>query len=416
MNDELKKDLDKYANKKSKRNIFIGLFVLVIIIFGGYYFYKSNKNDNKEIHYTTAKAKRGDLSVTVSATGNLKPTNSVDIGIEVSGTIKDIYVDFNDKVKVGQVLAKLDTTKLQSQVDSSKATLTIAKANLKENEVTVKSKKLNYDRTQSMYKETKGKYPSQNDLDDSRFNYESALANYEAMKAKVKQAEYNLKTDEQNLQKAVVKSSINGIVLNRAVEVGQTVAASMSTPILFTLAKDLSQMDLVVSIDEADVANIKKGLHVTFTVDAYPNETFKGKIKQVRLNPKEVNGVITYETVVLVSNEKLLLKPGMTASAEIVTKESKNALLIPNSALRYKPEILTKNKKSSMGLFPSRKPKKSKETNSNESLKSVWVLENNLPKEIKVKTMDTNGKYTTIQSGDIKEGDELIVSQRSGNE
>jgi HlyD family secretion protein len=417
MNENLQNDLEKYKNKKSKKRTVLLALGFLFVVSGLCYYFLFNKNEQKEISYVTSKIKKGDLSVLVAATGNLNPTNSVDIGIEVSGTIKEIYVDFNDEVKIGQVLAKLDTTKLQSQVDSSKASLTIAKANLKENEVNVKSKKLNYTRTLKMFEQSNGKYPSQNVLDESKFNYDSALSSYESMKAKVNQAEFNLKTDEQNLQKAVVKSSINGIVLNRAVEVGQTVAASMSTPTLFTLAKDLSKMDLIVSIDEADVADIKKDLNVTFTVDAYPKETFKGKIKQVRLNPVEVNGVVTYETVVLVDNEKLLLRPGMTASAEIVTKESKDKLLIPNSALRFKP-ILNNEKKDGVKLVGPNRPMIKREAKSVEKKEftNLWILKDKKPERVRVKVLDTNGKFTSIESKDLNVGDEVIISQSSDDE
>ncbi len=417
MNENLQNDLEKYTNKKSNKKVILLAFIFLVIIGGSLYFFLFNNDEQKEIRYTTSKVKKGDLSVLVSATGNLKPTNSVDIGIEVSGTIKDIYVDFNDEVKVGQILAKLDTTKLQSQVDSSKASLTISKANLKENEVNVKSKKLNYTRTLKMYKQSNGKYPSQNILDESKFNYDSALSSYESMAAKVKQAEFNLKTDEQNLDKALVKSSINGIVLNRAIEVGQTVAASMSTPVLFTLAKDLSKMDLVVSIDEADVADIKKDLKVTFTVDAYPKETFKGKIKQVRLNPVEVNGVVTYETVVLVDNEKLLLRPGMTASAEIITKESKDKLLVPNSALRYKP-IRIKKENNKVSLVAPKRPKIKREAKSlgKREFSMIWVLKDNKPQRVRVKTLDSDGKFTSVESNDLNIDDEVITSQSSDDE
>ena len=418
MDTNLEKDLQNYSNKSSKKKYFIfSLIFLFLAISIYYYYYTNNTNNKKLISYETQKLKKGDLLVSVIATGNLKPTNSVDVGIEVSGTIKEIYVDFNYEVKVGQVLAKLDTTKLQSQVDSSKASLTIAKANLKESMVNVNSKKSTYNRTLKMYKQSNGKYPSKNELDDTKFSYESALASYESAQAKVLQAQFNLKTDEENLQKAVVKSSINGIVLNRAVEVGQTVAASMSTPTLFTLAKDLSKMDLVVSIDEADVADIKKDLNVTFSVDAYPNETFKGKIKQVRYNPVEVNGVITYETVVSVDNERLLLRPGMTATANIITKESKDKLLIPNLALRFKPEINTQ-KKSNMNLVGPRPPRKGNQSKdiSKKDFKIVWVLENNQPKRVRVKILDSDGRFTSIESKELKLDDEIITSQRSGDE
>jgi HlyD family secretion protein len=418
-NSQLQQDLDSYSNKSSKK---IYIWAVVFLLISGfcayYYFFIKGGNKKQTIEYITTKIKKGDLSVVVSATGNLNPTNSVDIGIEVSGTIKEIYVDFNDEVEVGQVLAKLDTRKLQIEVDSSKASLAISMANLKESEVTLKNKKSNYDRTQKMYNSSNGKYPSINELDNSKYTYEAALASYEAAKAKVNQSEFSLNTALQNLDKAVVKSSIKGIVLNREVEVGQTLAASMNAPKLFTLAKDLSQMDLIVSIDEADVSDIKKGLDVTFTVDAYPNENFKGKIKQVRLNPVDVNGVVTYETVVLVDNEKLFLRPGMTATAKIITKESKDKLIIPNSALRFKPKEQVEQKTNTMSLVQAPRSPQSGNTTKElgkKEFSAIWIMENNTPKKVMVKVLDTDGKSTTIESKDLKIDDEVISSQKSGN-
>lgn len=418
MDNSLEMQLNAHGKSTSRKKYiwFITLFI-VLAAFGSYFFIMKKSSSNSTVTYNTQEIKKGDLQVTVLATGNLEPTNSVDIGIEVSGTIKEIYVDFNDEVKVGQVLAKLDTTKLKSQVDSSKASLAIAKANLKETEVTVKNKKLTYDRTLKMFKQSKGKYPSQNDLDDSRFSYEAALAAYDSNKAQVEQANFDLKTSEDNLEKAVVKSSIDGIVLDRAVEVGQTVAASMSTPTLFTLAKDLTKMQLIVSIDEADVANIKEGLDVLFTVDAYPNETFKGRIKQVRLNPIEESGVITYETVVSVENERLLLRPGMTASAKIITKELKDKLLVPNAALRYTPTTQAQSKNRGIGFMP-RGPRDSNKakTLSSSNIKTIYILENETTKAVKVKVLETDGKFTGVDSRDLKENDKVITSQKSQNE
>jgi HlyD family secretion protein len=418
MDSNLQEQLNAHSKASSKKKyIWYALLLLIIISFAYYFFILKKDSSNEAVTYNTQKIKRGNLQVTVMATGNLEPTNSVDIGIEVSGTIKEIYVDFNDKVKVGQVLAKLDTTKLKAQVDSSRASLSVARANQKESEVNVKNKKLVYDRTLKMFKQSKGKYPSQNDVDDAKFSYEAAQATYEATKAQVEQAKFNLKTNQDNLAKAVVKSSIDGIVLDRVVEIGQTVAASMSTPTLFTLAKDLTKMQLIVSIDEADVANIKEGLTVLFTVDAYPNETFKGVIKQVRLNPIEESGVITYETVVTVENERLLLRPGMTASARIITKQLKDKLLVPNSALRYQPSKL-EEKRRSMSLMGPRRPRgngnKSKDL-VKASFKNLYILENSQPKKIRVKVLETDGKFTAVQSKELKEDDEVITSQESNN-
>lgn len=412
----LSKELNNYKDsKKSYKFISLIIVILVVTILIYMFFPKQEK----KVEYITTKAKMGDLTVMVSASGNIKPTNSVEIGIEVSGTIKEIFVDFNDEVEVGQILAKIDTKKLEAQVESSMAALAIAKANQKESEVNLKNKKLLYDRTKKMFDSSNGKYPSKNELDDTKFAYEAALSSLEAAKSKVLQAESNLKNDRQNLEKASVKSSINGIVLNKEVEIGQTLAATMSAPKLFTLAKDLTNMDLVVSIDEADVADVKDGLDVTFTVDAYSNKEFKGKIKQVRLNPITTNGVVTYETVVSVDNSELLLKPGMTANAKIITKNVKDQLLIPNSALRFTPKIKEDQAVSKKPPFSGPpnfdKAQAVKDNKSKDGLTSIYLLENGNLKELKVKILDSDSKQSSILSEDLKIGDEVIISQKSQN-
>ena len=418
MNTNLQNELKSYSNKSSKKKYIYTILAVSFLIGGYYYFFMNGAKKEEVATYNTKKVTKGDLSVVVSATGILNPTNSVEIGVEVSGTIKEIYVDFNDNVEVGQLLAKLDTRKLESDVDNMTASLLISKANLKESEVNLRNKKTVYDRTLKMYNTSGGKYPSINELDDSRFAYESALSNVEASKAKIEQSMSSLKTANQNLDKAHVKSSIKGIVLNRAVEVGQTLAASMNAPKLFTLAKDLSQMDLIISIDESDVADIKKDLDVTFTVDAYANKTFKGKIKQVRLNPVTVNGVVTYETVVGVSNEELLLRPGMTATAQIITKQSIDKLIIPNTALRFKPKVQTEQKASTMNFVqPPRQPQGGNMTKdlAKKEFTPVFILENNQPKRVMIKVLDTDGKSTTVESNELKVDDEIIISQKSNN-
>ncbi|MCT7646632.1 efflux RND transporter periplasmic adaptor subunit [Aliarcobacter butzleri] len=414
-NKDLLEELESFSSKKRINRKFIYIAIAIVSFLAIVLFFIFNGNDkSNKIEYITKKVTQGDLSVVVSTTGNLNPTNSVEIGIEVSGTLKEIFVDFNDEVKAGQILAKIDTVKLQSQVDSSTAALAIAVANQKESQVLLNNKKTLYDRTLNMYKNSGGKYPSKNELDDTRFSYEAAIESLEAAKAKVLQAQSNLKTDKQNLEKASVKSSIDGIVLNREVEVGQTLAATMSAPKLFTIAKDLTNMDLIVSIDEADVADIKKDLPVTFTVDAYPNKVFNGKVKQVRLNPVDTNGVVTYETVVSVDNEDLLLKPGMTATAKIITKESKNKLLIPNGALRFKPKMQEQKNGGVNLVGPNmNRPANVARDLSKKELSPIFILENNQPKRVMVKVLDSDGKLTSIESEELKVNDEVIISQKS---
>ena len=419
MDTNIQNELNNYSNKNSNKKYIFLIFIILFLGSGIYYYFFINQSQKVEIAlYNTKKVIRGDLSVIVSATGILNPTNSVEIGVEVSGTIKEIYVDFNDEVEVGQLLAVLDTKKLQSEVDGQTASLGISKANLKESEVNLRNKKTVYDRTLKMYNSSGGKYPAVNELDATKFAYESALSSFEAAKAKVEQSSFSLNTAKQNLDKAYVKSSIKGIVLNRAVEVGQTLAASMNAPKLFTLAKDLTQMDLIISIDESDVADIKKDLDVTFTVDAYANKTFKGKIKQVRLNPVTVNGVVTYETVVGVSNEELLLRPGMTATAQIITKQSLDKLIIPNSALRFKPKMQSEQKTSTMNFVqPPKRPQGEAQVKDNgkREFSPLFILENNQAKRVMVKVLETDGKSTTVESKDLKIEDELIISQKSDN-
>lgn len=414
-NKDLLEELESFSSKKRINRKFIYIAIAIISFLAIVLFFIFNGNDkSNKIEYITKRVTQGDLSVVVSTTGNLNPTNSVEIGIEVSGTLKEIFVDFNDEVKAGQILAKIDTVKLQSQVDSSTAALAIAVANQKESQVLLNNKKTLYDRTLNMYKNSGGKYPSKNELDDTRFSYEAAIESLEAAKAKVLQAQSNLKTDKQNLEKASVKSSIDGIVLNREVEVGQTLAATMSAPKLFTIAKDLTNMDLIVSIDEADVADIKKDLPVTFTVDAYPNKVFNGKVKQVRLNPVDTNGVVTYETVVSVDNEDLLLKLGMTATAKIITKESKNKLLIPNGALRFKPKMQEQKNGGVNLVGPNmNRPANVARDLSKKELAPIFILENNQPKRVMVKVLDSDGKLTSIESEELKVDDEVIISQKS---
>ncbi|MCR8710540.1 efflux RND transporter periplasmic adaptor subunit [Aliarcobacter butzleri] len=414
-NKDLLEELESFSSKKriNRKFIYIAIAIVSFLAIVLFFIFNGNNKSNK-IEYITKKVTQDDLSVVVSTTGNLNPTNSVEIGIEVSGTLKEIFVDFNDEVKAGQILAKIDTVKLQSQVDSSTAALAIAVANQKESQVLLNNKKTLYDRTLNMYKNSGGKYPSKNELDDTRFSYEAAIESLEAAKAKVLQAQSNLKTDKQNLEKASVKSSIDGIVLNREVEVGQTLAATMSAPKLFTIAKDLTNMDLIVSIDEADVADIKKDLPVTFTVDAYPNKVFNGKVKQVRLNPVDTNGVVTYETVVSVDNEDLLLKPGMTATAKIITKESKNKLLIPNGALRFKPKMQEQKNGGVNLVGPNmNRPANVARDLSKKELAPIFILENNQPKRVMVKVLDSDGKLTSIESEELKVDDEVIISQKS---
>jgi HlyD family secretion protein len=394
-----------------KKNFFVRywwLLLVIIIVSIGVYIYIEKSQNTQKYNYKTTTLLTKDLIVTVSATGNLEPTNTVDIGIEVSGTIKEILVDYSDKVTKGQVLAKLDTTKLASKVSSTKASLDLAKANLQESQVSLKDAKRELDRLQKLYKSTDGNYPTVMEIDKAKTTYNKSQANIQAMKAMVSQAEASLKSDEDDLKKTVVVSTMDGIVLDKKVEVGQSVVSVMQVPVLFTLAEDLTKMQVVVSVDEADVGQVKENQLVNFSVDAYPQKTFKGDIKQVRMNSQIVDGVVTYEALVEVDNSDLLLRPGMTVSANIITNMIKNATLIPNAALRF---ILPKEDESS-SIFT----KNAKKTDSSTTkISTLWLLQNNKPVQISVSIGENDGINTVILDGDIDVNSQIIIGINGKN-
>lgn len=391
----------KSTGSLKKWFIWISVLIIVLILFFTLFIQKNVKS----VSYNVTSATQKDLIVSVSATGNLEPTNSVDVGIEVSGTILEIYADYNDVVKKGQLLAKLDTTKLKSQVNVTKAALSVAKANLLERKIGVKDAKRELDRLQELYKSTNGNYPSTKEIDGAMISYEKSKAAYSALVAQKAQAQALLESNQEDLRKAIIVSPIDGIVLSREVEVGQSVVASMQIPTLFTLAEDLKKMEVIVSVDEADVGQVRKNQEVTFSVDAYPNKTFKGLIKQVRMNSEVVNNVVTYETVVVVDNSDLLLFPGMTVSADITTKRIKNALLIPNAALRFSPP----KKEENSGGFTLFSPPNKEKINLSTSSKKVWILKDEQAVAVPIKVGDSDGVNSVIMDGDVSMSDKIIT-------
>jgi HlyD family secretion protein len=406
--EEINKTLGSGENQK---NFFLRYwwFLLILLIIGvGIYFYILKKQNTQQTNYKTSTLITKDLIVTVSATGNLEPTNTVDIGIEVSGTIKEVLVDYSDTVTKGQVLAKLDTTKLASKVSSTKASLNVAKANLQESQVSLKDAKRELDRLQKLYESTNGNYPTVMEIDKAKTTYNKVQANVQAMRAMVSQAEASLKSDEDDLKKTVVVSTMDGIVLDKNVEVGQSVVSVMQVPVLFTLAEDLTKMQVVVSVDEADVGQVKANQLVNFSVDAYPQKTFKGDIKQVRMNSQIIDGVVTYEALVEVNNNDFFLRPGMTVSASIITNTIKNAKLVPNAALRF---ILPNEDKNS-SLFT----KNIKKIDNNSSKTStLWVLQNNKPVQVSVNIGENDGVNTVILDGDIDNNSQIIIGINGNN-
>lgn len=380
--------------KRWKKIVVMGI-ALVIVIAASFYTMKHAAKE--KLSYITVPLKIQDLTTSVSATGNLEPTNTVDVGIEVSGTIDKVFVDYNDPVHSGQILARLDTTRLMAAVTSSQAILMKSKANEQSAKAAVDNAAIEEERAQTMYASTGGNYPSRKEMQSLSTMLIQAKASLAAAKAQVAQSYAQLKSDEDNLRKAVVVSPINGVVLNRKVEPGQTVVASMQTPILFTLAEDLTQMRAIVSVDEADIGGVKENQKVTFTVDSYANKQFEGKITQLRLNSAIVNGVVTYEAVVQVDNTDLLLRPGMTANASIITDTLKQVLVIPNAALRFTPPVDQDQKKKKQAMDESDKGA------------HVWILKNETPTRVKVQIGQTDGVSSVVSASSLKVGDLIIT-------
>lgn len=411
--------VDQSSDRKKRLKRWFILSLLTIAVVTGTVVWMGTKKSNS-MQYQTQKAQRGDLTVTVTATGALEPTNQVDVGSELSGIIKTVEVDYNDRVKVGQILAKLDTDKLKAKALQSKAALESARAKVLEAQATVKEAEDELARLKKVWELSNKMVPSQHDLDAAQAALKRAKAAEATSRAQVSQAQATLEVDETDLGKTDIHSPINGIVLVRNVEPGQTVAASLQAPVLFTLAEDLTKMELHVDVDEADVGLVKEGQEAVFTVDAHPGRTFPAQIAQVRYGSQTVNGVVTYKTVLNVKNPDLLLRPGMTATADITVNKVKNAILVPNAALRFIPPIREKETSSSGNsllskLLPRRHrhpSRQQKDSNANKKLQHVWTLRDGKLFAIAISIGVTDGKMTEVTSGDIKPGMPLVVDTK----
>ncbi len=378
-----------------------------------------------QVKYKTQETKRGDLVITVTATGNLEPTNQVDVGTEVSGTIESVMVDDNDPVKKDQVLASLDTSRLQAVVLQSRARLASARAQVLEARTNVKEARNELERLRHVHELSGHTVPSQHDLDAAEAALERALAEEARAEADVSEAEATRDVNETDLSKAVIHSPVDGIVLDRNAEPGQVVAASFQAPVLFTLAEDLTKMELHVDVDEADVGLVREGQAATFTVDAYPDRTFSARITRVRYGSQTVDGVVTYETVLEVDNSDLFLRPGMTATADIVIRKVEEAILVPNVALRFPPPVKKKPSPDTPGglmrkLLPgpprrNSPPKGRLEAASQEKKQRVWTLREGRLLPIPVTTGATDGIMTEVKRGNVEPGMVLAVATVSLN-
>ncbi|MFZ5997012.1 MAG: efflux RND transporter periplasmic adaptor subunit [Nitrospirota bacterium] len=364
--------------------------IIAVIGFGALALLRSKENG---IKFRTEAITRGTIESAVTATGTVNAVTTVLVGTQVSGTIKNIYVDFNSPVKKGQLIAQIDPATFEAQVAQARANLLSARANLDKAEATRVDAKRTMERNKELFARH---FIARSDVDTAETNYETAKAQVSAARAQVAQAEAALRIAEINLRYTRIISPVDGIVVSRNVDVGQTVAASFQTPTLFTIAKDLTKMQIDSNVAEADIGRLSVGQPVDFTVDAYPDLVFKGRVAEVRNAPITVQNVVTYDVVVKVDNPELRLKPGMTANLSIVVSSKKDVLKIPNAALRFK---LPDGRKDAPELKSTLKDKG----------RGIWILEDKRPKRVTVATGISDGNYTELVSGDLREGHEVIV-------
>ncbi len=410
---------------KNRKKMYGGLILLLLLV-GIAAFYSLHKGAQKGPVFDSVAVSRGNLAITVTATGNLEATNQVDVGSELSGIVTTVLADYNDIVKQGQPLAYLDNTKYEAAVQKSKAEVASAKAAYQEAVATRDAAEKTFNRYTKTRKLTNNQMPSIEVLEQSEADYKKAVAAVASAEAAIMSAEASLKSDEADLAKTVVYSPTDGIVLDRDIDEGQTVAASLEAPVLFTVAEDLRKMELQVDIDEADVGQVAEGQKAVFTVDAYPDENFNATITQVRYGAETNDGVVTYTAVLEVQNPDLLLRPGMTATADITVKEVNDQLLLPNSALRFTPAMAVApdagggdNRSFLAKLMPGPPPH---ENTKGQTLQAqlpadqakIWVVDaNGMPKDMLVKKISTDGIMTAVSSDTLKEGMHVITNELS---
>jgi HlyD family secretion protein len=395
---DIKRIID--VKKINKKTLIISAIVIVIVTAGILFLLLSGNNSPK---FKLEKVTRGDIRATVTATGTTNAVTTVLVGTQVSGTISKLYVDYNSSVKKGQLLAQIDPATFDAQVGQARANVSLAKANLDKSEAVLLDAKRSMDRSKQLFARN---LIARSDVDTAETNYQSAAAQISGSKASIEQARAALRLAETNLRYTRIVSPVDGTVISRNVDVGQTVAASFSTPTLFNIARDLTRMQIDTSVDEADIGKIKVDQPVEFRVDAHPDINFIGKVTEIRNSPTTVSNVVTYDVVVKVDNPELKLKPGMTANVSIILDEKKGVLRVSNAAFRFKPSGKGKEKSNGRGAQT--------QASSDQKGPGLWILENEKPKRVKVTTGISDGNYTEILSGELKEGQEIIIEATSG--
>ena len=375
-----------------KRWIWIGGIVVVIVI-GALFWLRGGSGVDFKTHTLAA----GTLTVTVSATGSVQPVDQVDVGAEITGRVAELLADYNDQVKQGQVLARLDTTSLEAKVAQSEANLLSAQAAVAEAEAALRLAEVTAKRTSEL---ADNRYASASARDKDLAELARAKAALQSAQAGVKVAEAVLSSDRSTLDKATIRSPVDGVVIARSIELGQTIVASLQTPVLFTVARDLTAMELNLDVDEADIGHVATGQKATFTVDAYPTKRFDAEVTSVRLAPKDEQGVVTYEVLARVDNPELLLRPGMTATADVIGAVRENVLLVPNGALRFTPPD------AASADLPTLAPDEGR----------LWLDDSGTPTPIVVKIGLTDGRMTEATGPGLAAGAAVITDiQRAAN-
>lgn len=367
------------------------LKIALAVIVGGAALSLMLKDDVKVGSYITHKLAKGDIVEKITASGTINPISTINIGTQVSGTISEIYVDYNSKVTKNQLLAQIDPALFEATVGQKRAALSVAKAEVQVAENEVDYAKKNLERIKKL---NASRYSADKDLDLAEKEYNNAVAQLALKKAQVEQNQAALDSAETELRYTKIISPVDGIVVSKEVEVGQTVAASFQTPTLFNVAEDLTKMQIEASVVEADIAKVHNGQIVEFSVDSFPDEVFIGKVTQVRNEAINTSNVVTYEVIIEVDNKDLKLKPGMTANVEIITANKKDVFLVPNKALRF--YVTDENGDT----------KRYKD-------KGIWVLEGNTPERIVIKTGVADDDFTEISADGLTEGMKVILEENS---
>ncbi len=402
-------------DRKSRRRKWLKrgawLAVAALLMGFGWWFWQT-QTQTAAIAYETAPVTRGDLTITVTATGKIQPTTEVDVSSEMSGVVRIVNFGTNGLVRRGDVLAELDTERPKAQLDRARASLTATEARIADARATLAERALALTRAETLRQ--KGISAAQ-ELDQARAAHDRAIAALAAAEADAAVARADLALRQTDIDKSRILSPIDGVVLKRSVEPGQTVASSLQAPILFKLAEDLRRMQLEADVDEADIGAVATGQKASFSVDAYPGRSFPAKISAIEYSPKTTENVVTYTAILSVDNSQLLLRPGMTATARIVVAEVGQALTVPNAALRYAPPEPRKQESFSLTrLFMPRMPRFEKASN-NETVdgeRKIWILEDGAPRAVTVTTGATDGLVTEILKGDLAEGAQVITAAR----